>query len=136
NYHRQGKQWSNAGRGWIMVYADSLQADHLIAALENGDFYASTGVELSAYQFSNNTITLDIKEKQGVNYTIEFIGCLEGESDSRILHSVNGSSAHFMVDENYLFVRVKIMSDQVHPNPIEDLNFEMAWTQPVQFVRN
>ena len=38
------------GRGWVAVRAPRLEARALLDALERGDFYASTGVELSDYQ--------------------------------------------------------------------------------------
>ncbi|HQU53048.1 MAG TPA: histidinol-phosphatase, partial [Saprospiraceae bacterium] len=44
NYHRMGRQWSNSGRGWVMVYANELTPEAIIEALEAGSFYASTGV--------------------------------------------------------------------------------------------
>ena len=37
---------SGPGRGWVMVRAPRLEANALLAALERGDFYASTGVVL------------------------------------------------------------------------------------------
>ena len=38
------------GRGWVAVRAPRLDARALLDALERGDFYASTGVELTDYQ--------------------------------------------------------------------------------------
>ena len=35
------------GRGWVVVRAPRLEARALLEALERGDFYASTGVELT-----------------------------------------------------------------------------------------
>jgi hypothetical protein len=133
HYHRQGKEWSNAGRGWIMVSAKDLSAESLIEAMEKGDFYASTGVELSTYKFEKNVITVSIDAKPGVNYEIAFIGALEGASQSSVLKKTNGTSATFSVTENLQFVRVKITSTQPHNNPIEQLDYEMAWTQPLQY---
>ena len=37
------------GRGWVMVRAERLEARAILQALEDGRFYASTGVELSDY---------------------------------------------------------------------------------------
>ncbi len=38
------------GRGWVMVRAEALTPAAILGALEGGDFYASTGVELADYQ--------------------------------------------------------------------------------------
>ena len=38
------------GRAWVVVRAERLAPRLIVDALERGDFYASTGVELSDYQ--------------------------------------------------------------------------------------
>ena len=42
-YHEQRVGLSNAGRGWVMVRSRELTPEHLIRAMEAGDFYASSG---------------------------------------------------------------------------------------------
>src|SRR5262245_33132938 len=46
NYQSFVRTNSNPGRGWIMVRAPRLTVGSIIAALERGDSYASTGVQL------------------------------------------------------------------------------------------
>ena len=46
NYHTNGVHLSNPGRGWVRVRSRRLDAEDLVAALEAGDFYSSSGVEL------------------------------------------------------------------------------------------
>ena len=46
------------GRGWVMVQAPRLEASALMTSLEEGAFYASTGVELEAYAADRAAITL------------------------------------------------------------------------------
>jgi len=75
NYHVKGSKWSNAGRGWIMVQADSLNPKSLIAALEAGEFYASTGVELKNLTLDNNKLSIEVKKETDMTYQISFIGC-------------------------------------------------------------
>ena len=41
---------SGPGRGWVYVRAERLEARALVEAMERGDFYASTGVELATYE--------------------------------------------------------------------------------------
>ena len=47
NYHKIGLGQSNAGRGWIMVRARHLTAESIIRAMEEGEFYATSGVILT-----------------------------------------------------------------------------------------
>ncbi len=43
------KNSARPGQGWVMVRTDRLTAAAIMEALERGDFYASTGVELADY---------------------------------------------------------------------------------------
>lgn len=48
NYHLFGGQYSNSGRGWVMVQSSSLNPKSIIKNMEAGNFYASTGVTLAS----------------------------------------------------------------------------------------
>jgi hypothetical protein len=73
-YHSFNPKASNPGRGWIMVRAPELSAAALIAAMERGDFYASTGVELTEVRRGPRELGLEIKAEPGVTYLTRFIG--------------------------------------------------------------
>lgn len=133
HYHVKGKKWSNAGRGWIMVQADSLSPKSLINAMEKGQFYASTGVELNNLIFKNNKLSVAIKTEKNISYKIKFIGCKRGSSEPETFASVKNSKASFKLTSNMLYLRCKITSTKLHQNPIEDLLYEHAWTQPYVF---
>jgi len=133
NYHTTGKQWSNSGRGWIWVQADTLLPSALIESMEKGQFYASTGVTLNKLEFKDNLLSLEIKTGPG-NYKIQFIGCDMNDSATSILKEVDGSSAYFELSPELLFVRAKVIRDQVPENPIENISYQMAWTQPVSYT--
>lgn len=133
NYHHIGKDWSNAGRGWVQVRADSLTPASLIAALEAGDFYASTGVELDHLSLANNILEVGVVAEEGVTYTFSFIACSKGDEKVEIVSTVEGETASLELQEDWLFARCKITSSKLQENPIEDILYEMAWTQPVQF---
>lgn len=135
NYHQFGSAYSNAGRGWVMVHADSLTPASLIHAMEAGEFYASTGVTLKDVTFRNNNLSLRVDAEQGVNYTVEFIGVKKGGQQSEILEKVTGTEAEFMVTDSYMFVRCRITSDKIKTNPFQEGEYEMAWTQPVVYTR-
>lgn len=131
NYHQFGEAFSNAGRGWVMVKAERLETAALIDAMEAGDFYASTGVNLKSIAFDDNELKIEVAPQEGITYKIEFIGAGENDSDSRVLKSVEGVTASFEVTSEYLFVRAKITSSKIQTNPFMEGDLERAWTQPV-----
>lgn len=136
NYHQFGEAFSNAGRGWVMVNSKSLDASSLIAAMEAGDFYSSTGVELAQLTVDNNKISLAVAEENDVTYTIEFIGVKKGEEESTVVEIIHGSNGTFTVTEEYLFVRARVSSSKLQPNPFQQGDQMMAWTQPMMVSQN
>ena len=135
NYHQFGSAYSNAGRGWVMVYAFSLTPQSLIEAMEAGNFYASTGVTLDEISLKDNTLTIRVKPEPQVDYTISFIGLENGKQETRTLREVEGTSATFPITAEIAFVRARIRSSKTKQNPFHDGDVEMAWTQPVSFKK-
>jgi hypothetical protein len=131
HYHTKGNKWSNAGRGWIVVQTDSLNPKSIISAMEDGQFYASTGIALKDLTFRNNKLSVEVKKEENIGYKISFIGCKKGKTKPEEFMSVDGDMANFKLTNDILFVRCKITSSKLHENPIEDLIYETAWTQPV-----
>ncbi len=136
NYHLFGGAYSNSGRGWVMVRADSLNARSLIEAMEAGDFYGSTGVTLSELSFEGNILKLNVATEEGVTYRIQFIGARAGETVTSVLKEVDGATAEFAVGNELQFVRAKVVSDKLKLNPFQEGDFETAWTQPVTFQQD
>lgn len=134
SYHQYGTAYANAGRGWVMVHADALNTASLIDAMERGDFYASSGVVLNDVTFRNNKIMIDVQPEAGVSYTIEFIGAMKADDNTRVLKKIAGTSASFKLSAQHLFVRARITSSKLKPNPYRDNEVEMAWTQPVVYA--
>ncbi len=145
---------SNAGRGWLMVKASQLTAEALIAAMEHGNFYATTGVQLEDIAVSQEMIKITIQTDIGVSYRTQFIGTpREFDRSSRPVLNADDTPQHisriysrdigqllFETEENpavyrfkgdELYVRTKILSDRTHPNPFAEGDLETAWTQPV-----
>lgn len=131
HYHQQGNKWSNAGRGWVMVEADSLSATSLIDAMENGKFYASTGVTLETINFDEGKISISVLEEQGVTYKITFLGSKKENTTPEEFAVIEGSKASFDLTDDLLFVRCRVTSSKLQENPIENIKYEMAWTQPI-----
>jgi hypothetical protein len=155
NYHTAAPKASLSGRGWVMVRANDLSATSLIAAMEKGDFYASTGVELSALKSGAGRIELEIKAQPGVEYVIEFIGTRKGYdrktvavkaadgSELRVtrkysadvgavLAAVKGTKAEYVLKGDELYVRARITSTKPMQSSPVGGEVEMAWTQPVR----
>jgi hypothetical protein len=132
NYHYLGKRWSNAGRGWIQVWSEKLSPPSLIKAMEKGDFYASTGVELKEITHEDGNLSIIINSEVNVTYSVEFIGCMKGDTNTRILKVIQGKKGSFKLPSNLLFVRARIISNSPMENPVYDGQLEMAWTQPIK----
>ena len=129
NYHSEGLDFSNSGRGWIMVKAPSLDRNTLIMAMEAGNFYASTGVEFKSIKQKENTIKVSVRPEKGVSYTFQFIGSTEEETGS-ILATEKGTKATYTMNANERYVRVKVISSKIQKNPYKTGDTEVAWTQP------
>jgi hypothetical protein len=150
NYHKMAVGQSNPGRGWVWVKATHLTGESIVSALEEGQFYGSTGVELSELVNGPEEITLKIKPKPGVQYKTQFVGSLRGvpmdsqpapvEGGSRIysaeigkvLAEVEGTEATYKPTGQEIYVRARVISTQLHPNPFKKGDVESAWTQPVE----
>ena len=107
---------SGPGRGWVFVRAERLEPQLIVEALERGDFYASTGVELAEYDATRTGISLKIRPTTFSKYRVQFIG-----PQGRVLleQAAVAASYTFKGDEGY--VRAKILES----------NGQFAWTQPV-----
>ncbi len=130
HYHNWGGNNTNPGRGWIMVRSPNLAEGGLVQSMEAGNFYASTGVSLN-FRHDDDGLEIRIQPEEGVQYVTEFVGT-RGVEVGVVLHSSAElqSSYNFQGDE--LFVRARVRSDKIHPNPFAEGDFEMAWLQPVR----
>lgn len=133
HYHEFSSNLSNPGRGWIMVRSDSLNASSIIEALERGDFYASTGVRLSAIKSDEQGLSVEVEEEEGVEYEIQFWGTLHSGHDSTgvLLKAVEGAAGEYSFTGDELYVRTKVISDKLKQNPYKAGEVEVAWVQPV-----
>lgn len=131
NYHETKPDLNNTGRAWIVVNAPKLDQESIVEAMEAGKFYTSTGVVLESLSFGSKLISLKVKKIAGVTYKIQFIGAKKGKNSSEVLKEVAGTDAEYVLKNDDLFVRAKIISSKLRQNvdPVGD--FEKGWTQPV-----
>jgi hypothetical protein len=147
NYKQFGVGKVNPGRGWVMVRARYLTAESIVAAMEQGEFYSSTGVRLRELGCNGRRIWLEIEPEPGVSYQTEFLGTLlplavEGKQDDGVpanpaaIGTVLARSSDlkpvYEFTGNELYVRARVQSSKLHPNPYAAGDFESAWTQPVR----
>jgi hypothetical protein len=111
-----GRGRAAPGRGWVVVRARSLDAAEIVRALDEGRFYASTGVELEDIAVTATRIEIRIKPRGDFKYTTTFIG-----GGGRVLKRTGGYVAVFELDGPTRYVRARIT----------DSGGAMAWTQPV-----
>lgn len=103
---------TRSGKAWVVVRSVERTADALLAALVRGEFYASTGPELTDVVATSDTLTVDSVD--GVY--IEFTG-----AGGRVLDRALGPSASYALDGSERYVRARVTSAA-----------GKAWTQPVR----
>ena len=134
HYHTTGMSRSTSGRGWVCVRAKSLTPESLIAAMEAGDFYASSGVTLRDVEYDARRRTLDVRiEPDGdARFTTQFIGTRAGSNDvGAVLATVEGRRATYTLTGDELYVRAVVTSSRPPANPSYAGQTAQAWTQPV-----
>jgi len=109
------------GRGWVHVRAPRLEARAIIDALERGDFYSSTGVELTAVNATSSSLTIAIRNVFSSKYRVQFIG-----RQGRVLSEATASPATYTFTGDEGYVRAKVIES----------NGRLAWTQPVAVGAN
>jgi hypothetical protein len=104
------------GRGWVAVRAARLDAASLMQALERGEFYASTGVELTDIRATEDAMLVEVRPTNYSKYRIQFIG-----RDGRLLQESPEPTATYKFQGDEGYVRARVLES----------NGRMAWVQPV-----
>lgn len=150
-YHSDSPKNANPGRGWVMVRAARLTPEHIVHAMEAGDFYASTGVRLNSVKRTSKELSVRIDPEPRVDYTITFIGTKRdfvrgSTSDGKpnvdaerigqpLTAPVHGTKASYRLQEDDLYVRALIVSTRQKRNGLHTNEVERAWTQPIYHPR-
>ena len=111
---------SRPGQGWVVVRAQRLGPEAILTAMERGDFYASTGVEIIDYAATQDSITITIKEPGTTKSRTTFIG-----KNGSVLATVTSNPAVYKIRGDEGYVRAKVV----------DSNGKTAWMQPVVIRR-
>lgn len=121
--HHLKRPWDNdvvlPGQAWVMVRAEKCEPKAILAALERGDFYASTGVEIAEYDVTAEKVTVKVREKNLARYRIQFIA-----SQGRVMQESRGSETTYAIQGDEGYLRAKVI----------DSNGKVAWLQPVFVV--
>ncbi len=139
HYNTWGARENNPGEGWVMVRAKDLTAKSLFAAMENGEFYASSGVTLREVRREKKRYSLEVEAEAGASYKIQFIGTRVGykpegkpvldtsgkpldvtqlydASIGEVLKEVSGPTASYDLTGDEIYVRAKVTSSKPkHP---------------------
>ncbi len=153
-YH--GRKRLSPGRGWVMLRAKHLTPESVVNAMKQGDFYASSGVELESVEFDADTrqISIEIKPDGSAKFTTQFIGTpsdfdqttqprlddqgnpINGTLDysddvGKVFATEEGHSVSYQLTGDELYVRAVITSNRAPVNPTNESPLKKAWTQPV-----
>jgi len=104
------------GKGWVYVRSPRLDARALVEALEGGDFYSSTGVQMLSIDAGASALSLAVKTETASKYRIQFIG-----RQGRVLSEVAAPVATYAFKGDEGYVRAKVFES----------NGKVAWIQPV-----
>jgi hypothetical protein len=117
-HHFQGEfavNRANPGRGWVVVHAPSVSPRAVAAALDAGQFYASTGPVLDDIRVESRTLSLRIVPQGDFKYTTTFIG-----TGGRVLKTDRTLTPSYTLSGTETYVRVKVVDSGNRP----------AWVQP------
>lgn len=136
NYFASDPWYSTPGRGWVVVRAGRLATEDILTAIEEGDFYSSTGVTLEDIRCSGSRMTVVIEEEEGITYTTRFIGTrlTDGEAGEpgEVLMETTENPAVYRFSGDELYVRARVTSSRMMGNFAQGEEApEQAWVQPV-----
>ena len=154
NWFYRGVGSSIPGRGWIVVLAEELSTEALIAAMNLGHHYASSGVRVERIVVSDEGYAVHIAAEPGVTYTTRFIGTPKdadlsaepvrddagnpirathryGDDVGKVFLETTDNPAVYRFTGEEMYVRAKVTSSKPVEHPTVDGDLQEAWLQPV-----
>ncbi len=116
--HDFGADSRDPGFSWIVVRAAELTGPAILNAIRAGDFYATTGVALSAVRPLADGLCLEIEDYEVYGFRTEFIG-----PEGRVLLSDETREPCFRRSAPPDYVRARVQRS----------DGAVAWVQPVLF---
>ncbi len=155
HYEDSESDVARPGRGWVKVRSRYLTPEHIVHALESGDFYGTTGVQIKEVTSDGAHYSVRVEPEDDVEYRIRFIGTREGydatsepyvdedgqiredrtrlysDEIGKVLQETTGHEATYRYQGDELYVRVKIISSKPKENYFQEGEREKAWLQPL-----
>jgi hypothetical protein len=103
--------YSQSGHAWVVVRAPVLARNEILAAMDNGEYYASTGIVLNDYSADDVGMVVDSQNGE----SIEFVG-----ANGQVLHTVLGAYAEYLFTGSETYLRARITN----------AGNDYGWTQP------
>jgi hypothetical protein len=114
HFRHWGDAYANPGRGWLRVEADSDRMSDILEGMRAGHFYASSGLELAAYEADRSALRLELADDAA---HFDLIG-----HGGDVLDRAEGTVARFSIPAGLGgYVRVRAT----------DLVGRQLWTQPL-----
>jgi len=109
--HNRGEdssRYSDSGRAYTVIKAQSLDYRNITKALENGDFYASEGPEIHELTYENGKAFIKCSEADRIicNFEIRRAGICYSEGDMPLTEGV------FDIPENCGYFRITVIDKQ------------------------
>jgi hypothetical protein len=116
--HDDFHRWYDLAKAWNVIHVTERTPEGVIASVEKGAFYTSTGLILQEIDFQNNHISIraGAKDTYIQDNLYRFIG-----KDGEILAEQTGSHGEYHLTGDELYVRIQVISE----------HGAMLWTQPL-----
>jgi len=90
--------------GWVQINAEKLEYNAIMTALEEGNFYASTGPEIYSLVRDGDTVTIKTSDARNISLTTRGRKCLNviAEPDKAI------NEATFELEDGYEYFRIRV----------------------------
>lgn len=99
--------YSDSFGGYVMIRAESLTHENIINALENGNFYSSTGPEITVLYRKDDTVHIETSAAKKIRI-------LTGNGCARVVIAGDKllTSADFKVDPIFLYFRIEVTDEK------------------------
>lgn len=102
-------------RGWVRVNAEP-NVDSILAALKNGEFYASCGPEIYDFYVENGRAVVECSDVDHIRFNSGFLPTKICRGDGRAIHR-----AEYDLKDYFTYIRASVV----------DAQGRRAWTNPI-----